>query len=159
MTHKSCKAAIRYFLQCNYSDERLAMLLAHAQSGRLAYNSCCCFVGVATANHGALASKGTPEYGMDLGHLSDALALPGGVNAELAYRYFGGFDSSDEVRRRRLIPMIRAEIWRRDRMAQQRREESPALEPATVNLCGLRNGVALGLLMWVGIIAALWRLV
>ncbi len=56
MTFKETKQIIRDFMKTNYSDERLAMLLAHAQSGKLAFNSCCCFVGVSTAQH-ALTSR------------------------------------------------------------------------------------------------------
>ena len=155
MTHKACKAYIRYFLQRNYSDERLAMLLAHAQSGRLVYESCCCFIGVATANHGALAGEGEMRH---MNHLSDALALPGAVNAELAYRYLPGLTTgqleADEIRRRRLIPMIRAEIWRRDQLAQQRRAEVLVVTKP-VGMRGVLSGVVLGLLAWVGIFAGL----
>jgi hypothetical protein len=40
------KQALRAFMQQHYTDERLAMLLAHAESGKLSFTSCCCFIGV-----------------------------------------------------------------------------------------------------------------
>jgi hypothetical protein len=44
---KQQKSDIRVFLR-QMGDEELAILLAHAQSGRLAFTSCCCLIGGAT---------------------------------------------------------------------------------------------------------------
>ncbi|MGH9445189.1 MAG: hypothetical protein ACRD3O_05620 [Terriglobia bacterium] len=111
------KHAIRQFLRTAYSDERLAWLLAHSRSGKLAYQSCCCLIGVATADH-ALQGK------MDVNHSAAAhyhLArrFIGAHDAEQAYwelGYFGqtrSVQSSDELRRRRLIPLILSEMRQR----------------------------------------------
>jgi hypothetical protein len=115
------KRAIRQFLRTSYSDERLTWLLAHAQSGKLAYQSCCCLIGVATADHGLCGkvdlSQSTPR------HYELARMLPGAKDAEMAFwelGYVGGsrlHKSSDELRRRRLIPMIRAVMRARERAA------------------------------------------
>lgn len=49
--HRERKRVIRQFMREHYSDERLCALLAHARDGKLAYGSCCCFVGAANADH------------------------------------------------------------------------------------------------------------
>lgn len=109
------KQAIRSFMQLHYSDERLAQLLAHAQSGRLKYSSCCCFVGVATADH----TLRTAPFFFGFRHLNRAWKLVGGRKADhsyflLDYKRRWWHPPSDDKRRRILIPMIRAEIRRRD---------------------------------------------
>jgi hypothetical protein len=100
------KQAIRNFMQAHYTDERLAMLLAHAQQGKLAYVSCCCFIGIPTADH-PLCEKRVdytqPHYIRAL--LSIGQAPP---YAELG--------PTDVERRRILIPMVRAEVRRRDKL-------------------------------------------
>ena len=139
------KRAVRQFLRTAYSDERLAWLLAHAQSGKLAYQSCCCLIGVPTSDHSLCGkvdlSKSTPR------HYELARMLPGAKEAEMAFwelGYVGGsrlHKSSDELRCRRLIPMIRAVIRARDRAAHENAQlvrnlltdqfnTTPALEPA-----------------------------
>jgi len=117
------KRAVRQFLRTAYSDERLAWLLAHAQSGKLSYQSCCCLIGVPTADHSLCGkvdlSKSTPR------HYELARMLPGAKEAEMAFwelGYVGGsrlHKSSDDLRRRRLIPMIRAVIRARDRATRE----------------------------------------
>src|SRR4051812_49852972 len=52
------KKAIRAFFP-NYTTERLAGYLAHAQDGKLFYTSCCCFIGGATAGHALRGRCGT----------------------------------------------------------------------------------------------------
>lgn len=129
------------FLQSQYSEERLLFLLAHAESGRLAYVSCCCFIGVVTADH---ALKGeiadgckNPAFGK---HVIAARKLPGGYMAETAYAQLGEVEfiidadkamsaglaapDRDAYRRAKLIPLIRAEIERRER----ERSSSESLE-------------------------------
>lgn len=114
MTHQHNKRLIRSFF-VNYSDEKLASLLAHAQSNKLAWHSCCCFVGVATATH---PLKGRLSVHR---HLEDARQLPYGHLADSAYFFLAG---TDEKRRRILIPMIKAEMKRRE--AIRKKEELKA---------------------------------
>lgn len=110
------KTVLRNYLK-RYPEERLAALLAHAQSGKLAYNSCCCLIGVETADHALRGSESTINDGP---HFFSAHLIPGATQAEFAYNYLG-VDYSlsdldrDALRRRRIIPMIRAEFRRRDR--------------------------------------------
>lgn len=122
---KECKQIIRGFMREHYSDERLAMLLAHAQSGRLAYHSCCCFIGVVTADHALRSQVSSAANANYLGlaranHLGLArTTLRGAFEAEAAFlnlsvNFYGG----DPQRIRRLIPIIKAEIRRRDRERQ-----------------------------------------
>lgn len=114
------RQAIRSFMRLNYSDERLAMLLAHTQSGRLDFTSCCCFIGIATADH---ALQGEGEF-LSFDHTNLARMLPLGGAAELAFLSLadelpeGTTEERNVVRRRRLIPIIKAEIRRRDRERQ-----------------------------------------
>ncbi len=132
---KDCKRAIRLFLRIAYSDERLAWLLAHARSGKLSYRSCCCLVGVATADHPlqeraapiGLAPWLTPSGS----HYAFAKTFLGANEAERAYYYMGHigksgfFSSADAQRRRRLIPLVRAEMRRREwQRVQQEAEEA-----------------------------------
>lgn len=118
MEFKEAKSHIRSFMQAHYSDERLAEVLAFCQDGKFGYVSCCCFIGAANAQH-ALRENYTPmEDGSD-SHLDQARMLDGGMLAEAAF-----FHLADEAigidyhatRRRILIPMIRAEMRRRERV-------------------------------------------
>jgi hypothetical protein len=119
-TMRENKQAIRKFMRENYTDERLAMLLAHAQSGRLAFDSCCCFIGIPSAPH-ALAGAGERAQPEPLHHRIYGNKLPDGSRAEWAYAELGGPSchepTRDIVRRRKIIPMIRAEMRRRERDA------------------------------------------
>jgi len=114
---RRCKRTIRIFLRTAYTNERLAWLLVHARSGRLSYQSSCCLVGLPTADH-ALAGKMTSEQVSKSRHHWIGKAFLGTDEAEQALYRLGlvrraGLDASDELRRRRLIPMVLAEIWRR----------------------------------------------
>lgn len=114
MNIKEAKPYLRAFMRANYSDERLAWLLAHARSGKLAYNSCCCFIGVATADH---ALRDLLSTGLGA-HLAYARELPGSACAELAYAHLSGCEdiaTADAERQRIIIPMILAEMRRRER--------------------------------------------
>lgn len=113
-------APLRAFLQAHYSDEKLAALLAHAEDGKLVYESCCCFVGIATADH-ALHVKN--EFYFTEEHYSQALALPGGASADLAYcllvkemNIFFNINKKErnKYRRQQIIPLIREEMARRE---------------------------------------------
>src|SRR5947209_1364065 len=117
------KKGIRAFFP-NYTTERLAAYLAHAQDGKVFYSSCCCFVGGATADHALQGRRDTADYS----HYQLAKSLPGADEAEAAffdlgrpgYKYPIGVDGMrDEAQRRRvLIPMIKAELWRRGKQAE-----------------------------------------
>src|SRR6266480_3949302 len=121
---KVYKEQIRSFLQTAYADdERLAMLLAHAQSGKLSYNSCCCLIGIVTADH-RLESQ-NKQYENGHSHYLAALTLSGAREAQNAYCALGApyqvsglhrNEHADARRRRILAPMIRAEFRRRDRL-------------------------------------------
>jgi hypothetical protein len=104
---RNAKQNVREFLQKAYTDERLAMLLAHAQSGQLSYSSCCCVIGVTTATH-ALRGRYDDYQQPHYFEARNRFGANGGS--------FVDFGGSDERRRRVLIPMIRAEMRRRDRL-------------------------------------------
>lgn len=116
------KAIIRSYMRERYTDARLVMLLDHARSGKLAYRSCCCFIGITTADH---ELRGFMPFNPDLieqeypglhQHYQDALARideEDNDNPENAYHRLG---ETDAMRICRLVPMILAEIKRR-RMA------------------------------------------
>lgn len=112
------------FLRKQYTDEKLAALLAHAQDGKLAYYSCCCFAGVATAHHalrGEMPADGSISAGSKSGHEdNDSWMAMSNAFCEL------GMD--DEARRAKLIPLIKAEMARREAL----RPESPEQEEVTV---------------------------
>ena len=104
---------ISRFLREQYSDERLAALLAHAQDGKLVYSSCCCLVGASNADH-PLTDEARPE---GLCHYDYAIRMAYAPEAEDEFRRMG-FDEesglySDEFRRERLIPIMIAEQERR----------------------------------------------
>jgi hypothetical protein len=126
------KATIRAFMRANYTDGKLIELLEHARSGKLAFYSCCCFIGVPTADHELQPSSIVGAQHSREKHYGKAVMLPGAKVAEEAYRLLSPYAhdgspidyyrESDPLRRRILIPMILAEIRRR-RMAQS---ETPA---------------------------------
>jgi hypothetical protein len=117
--------AIKKFMQDYYTDERLAELLAHAQDGKLAYVSCCCFIGVCTANHPlqdhqagySVLANGEYESNPNYNHLQVARQLPGAGEAEREFQMLGwGRGNSDEQRRAQLIPLILEEMERREKL-------------------------------------------
>jgi hypothetical protein len=117
------KKAIRAFFP-NYTTERLTAYLAHAQDGKVVYSSCCCFIGGATADHALRDRCDTNDHR----HYQAAKNLPGADLAEAAFFDLGrphykdpvGMDGlkDDAQRRRVLIPMIKAELWRRAKQPQ-----------------------------------------
>jgi hypothetical protein len=102
---------IRKFLAANYSNEKLAALLAHTESGRLSYNTCCCLVGIATADHALLGAFESDSLPYEDSHVCRARKLPFAWEAEAEFRELG----PDEARREALLPLIREEMARRDR--------------------------------------------
>ena len=85
-THKLRKLEIREFMRKHYTDERLAMLLAHARDGKLNFSSCCCFIGIATADH---ALRSEDLNGLSSKHLKLARELKGAEKAEIAFLELG----------------------------------------------------------------------
>ncbi len=122
---KKAKQDIRTFLS-NFSDERLAALLAHAQDGKLAFYSCCCLIGSATADH-ALRPR-TVFWRNSAGkeeHYLHAHELAGSEDAEKAYgsgllagSVAWSESKRDAIRRARLIPILKVELRRRERLRQ-----------------------------------------
>ena len=128
-------AILQEFMKMHYSDERLAMLLAHAESGRLSFCSCCCFIGVVTADHPLRTYYSIDDYfpsserermDYDDTHYKAARLLPLAVAAEFAFMRLGMGDEDDEDkyntdanRRAALIPLIREEMQRRERLRME----------------------------------------
>ena|SRR5580693_5702485 len=133
---RELKQPIREFMQNHYSDERLAALLAHARDGKLSYMSCCCFIGCSNADHALIGGYFSDDTisGSPL-HLFDARILPGAFEAEKAYNQLwikGAFPVDRDAKRRRiLIPMIRAEMKRREHIRQQSEWKQELVEMST----------------------------
>jgi len=118
------------FMQTHYSDEKLAALLAHAEDGKLSFHSCCCFVGIPTANHALRGSLVNEELG-DTSHYNELVESPDRAAVEIAYyslaagawndperdAYFA--ERRDTERRAKLIPLIKAEMNRRAELRAQ----------------------------------------
>src|SRR6266478_447632 len=111
---KSHKQTIRAFLRTEvWAEEKLCALLAHAED-KLSMWSCCCLIGVATANHPLrgripLISHRDNNSHLDYAHLGNAWYLPCALAAETAFqRLAAPCDSlsgeADELRRRRIRP-------------------------------------------------------
>lgn len=133
----SNEAIISEFLKTAYTDEKLAALLAHAEDGRLSHYSCCCLAGVPSATHALRGRDETPlgatswTHGAYHPETNQKRAASGAFN-QLAYDAPEGRPSEQEqdaIRRTKLIPLIKAEMARRE---QGRSVESPSLETVTV---------------------------
>src|SRR5258708_6068114 len=106
------------FLRTAYTDEKLAALLAHAEDGKLAFNSCCCVAGFPYARH-AYQSKWTGDHGG-----KNYKGFPEGQIVSLAFNrlannhdghYLSQSSAEDDaVRRANLIPLVHAEMRRRE---------------------------------------------
>lgn len=134
--YRARKQSIRDFFE-HFTDERLVWLREHARREKLSYHSCCCFIGIANADHALQAS------GIDAGkfawgiHLTTARQLKGAEDAERAFYELGvtskeenlilfnpppNWRDMDARRRRILVPMVKAEIRRRERLRAQEKE-------------------------------------
>lgn len=100
--------AIENFLQTAYTDERLAMLLAHAQDGKLSYRSCSCLIGAVICDHALHGANCACGNGC---HNTARARIEGADEAE---DEFGALGFNDAERRTKLIPLILAEIQRRE---------------------------------------------
>lgn len=108
-----------------YTDEKLASLLAHAEDGKLAFQSCCCLIGIPTADH-ALRGEVPPFEPGEEPHYQFAKSLPNAESVEMAFLFlclseddscFRAF--SVERMQARLIPLIRSEMQRRESSRSQ----------------------------------------
>lgn len=129
---KAYKQEIRKFMHEQYTDERLVLLLDHARTGHLSYESCCCFVGISNADHALRTDRLFDVRGSHYMNLPMAVRAP----ADLAYfrladhmnmnTYYRRYSrDSDVVRRRIIIPMILAELRRRQQSS------SPVMVPVS----------------------------
>lgn len=119
-----------------YTDERLAMLLAHAQDGKLSYYSCCCLRGVPSADHalkgtfvGSVAVTAPTEHRSYL-----ETETPTHRPADLAFHALSKVKGTAEEYRlgdlercAKLIPLIEAEMRRRALKSQAREMEEVAV--------------------------------
>jgi hypothetical protein len=112
--HREIKAVIREFMRRAYTDERLAMLLAHAQEGRLRHDSCCCLASLPFVKHTLISGwcRNPPECAQDEQY---EVGVSYAFNRLIDFSRTGDDDTDNAARRRILIPMIRAEMQRRDR--------------------------------------------
>lgn len=100
-----------------YSDEKLAALLAHAEDGKLSYWSCCCLEGIPAAAHALYVRDGF------CGQHSVGNSDISGDFQNLGRKRDDGTITLDEVeadelRRKRLIPLIHAEMALREKERQ-----------------------------------------
>jgi len=115
---------ISQYLQTAYTDEQLAALLAHAEDGKLSFYSCCCLAGIPTANHAlqsvTYAADGWWELKDEWTH--ENLETDEQVAVSDAFKDLadGGDrkDLEDAERRAKLIPLVKAEILRRDSLRE-----------------------------------------
>lgn len=105
--------AIEYYLQTAYSDEHLTALLAHAEDGKLSYWSCCCFIGIPTAEHALRGRMNSFDASIEP-HYQYARLAAGAEEAEDEYIEL---DHPGGRGPERLIPIIRAEMARRESLA------------------------------------------
>jgi hypothetical protein len=120
---KRCKRTLRILLRTAHSGERLDLLLAHSRSGQVDIRFCCHFLGEIARRHAPLG-KSTPRPVSKVYHYPRALMLQAACEAEWALYRLGFIRrpwrfTSDELRGRRLAPMVRAEIRRRSRPQKQ----------------------------------------
>ena len=123
---KRVKQTLRNFMREHYTDAKLVELLQHARSGLLTFDSCCCFIGIPTADHELRGmTVGTRYHGLHC--LEARRSLRGADAAEDAFLHLAhdegygsrGSEEDDPIRIRRLIPIILAEIRRRQRVTQE----------------------------------------
>ena len=109
--------AIKAFLREQYTDERLAMLQAHIEDGKFVFQSCCCLIGIPTADHALRGEYWVHAQGAE--HYSAARHLPGAIEAENEMMWIGGDGAlpTDRQRREALLPLVIEEMERREREA------------------------------------------
>lgn len=102
----------------NVSDQALALLIAHTESGKLTYNGCSCLIGIPGASHPPLGAweycDGEPD------HLIASRKLPYALEAEHEFCMLG----NDPARREHVLPLLYAERDRRDAIDQMESSDS-----------------------------------
>lgn len=128
---------ISEFLKTEYTDAKLIELLDGAESGVLSFYSCCCLRGLPTAKHKIM---GTNAAGVTLSQLRSPISHGDPIvcseaylEADRAYYRLGEPIATDGLeddmrRRERVIPLIKAEILRREQ------ERSPSLSESQVTV-------------------------
>lgn len=98
--------------------DKICAVLAHAEDGKLAYMSCCCLIGSFTAEHPLSGIDSCPDRSV---HYVNAKKLPYALAAEVEFCDLGSLNSDagreDAGRRRRVIPLLRYELRRRELQA------------------------------------------
>jgi hypothetical protein len=116
---------ISEFMQNHYTDEKLAALLAHAEDGKLVHASCCCVLGIPTADH---ALRGKTQW--EQPHYFEAVDRFG-TAVGCAYNALA---KSDAERRAKLIPLIKSEMSRREALRNLTQELSDLGEALKVTV-------------------------
>lgn len=116
---KHCKRTLRVLLRTAYSDERLALLLSDSRKGEVDFRSHSCLTGANSFRHGS-SGKSAAHHSSRLHRYQRTVMLLAIREAEWALYRLGFIRrpwkfTSDELRSRRLAPMVRAEMRRRSR--------------------------------------------
>ncbi len=129
---KGYKATLRQFIRDNWDDQRLHDVYAFNADGKMSFFSGCnCLLGVTLAQ--SLHKDMCDEFAtsiragsMPVNHYTLAHQLHNATGAEIAYRSLGFLKEghysflytpeADLLRQRRLSPILRAEIKRRQRV-------------------------------------------
>lgn len=124
------EAIISEFLRTAYDDEKLAALLAHAEDGKLSHFSCCCLAGIPSANHALRGRYLDRRYAATTWeHGAYHPATPEKIAVSMAFNNLASgvyeTEERDATRRAKLIPLIHAEMERRE-------QERLPLQPATI---------------------------
>lgn len=139
---QNSKQVVRDWVRKNFSDEKLASVVAFNADGRMSFrNPCGCLMGVTHSTHLHMGHDCDREHywvarRQDLAQTRRFAALfPCSRigKAEKAYNFLGfsakytNCFGDDELRRRRFSSLLRAEMRRRDRLKMLAQEE--AVEP------------------------------
>lgn len=116
------KKTLRDYMRRYYTEANLVDLLDHARSGGLAYNSCCCFIGLPSRDHDGFAGHNERLGSGYHGALYAKSEIPTAAFAEFAFLKLSHrnwtIDEDDSYRQRLLIPMILAELKRRRQLQE-----------------------------------------
>jgi hypothetical protein len=143
---RNSKQVVREWVRANFSDQHLASVAAFNSDGKMSFrNPCCCLMGVTYSDRLHEGTECDREHywaarRKDLAQTRRFAALfpmSGIGKAEKAYHFLGYWAGcsdcfgDERIRRRRFGALLRAEMWRRDRMHET---ETDAIELQTVNL-------------------------
>lgn len=100
----------------DWTTEQLCALLAHAQDGKLSYGSCCCLIGIRSADHAYKSRLGNTNIFNT--HYMRQRFSPRDKMAERAFRNLGlglfEVEQQDAQRLAAIIPLIQKELHSRD---------------------------------------------